>query len=111
MFEEFAADALPLGVGQNGDIGYAADLALVVDASGDITDDCAGFFPDEDTLRSFVSDIVINMAQLSKLPITFANLAEALFYIAVNRYAVESNGGDALERGYVVGFIKPYHGC
>ena len=96
-----------MGVGQNSDIGYAADLALVVDASGDITDDCAGFFPDEDTLRSFVSAIVINMAQLSKLPITFANLAEALFYIAVNTYAVEPNSRAALEPLYVVGFLKP----
>ena len=58
---------------QDGEVGNPADFAFMVDAGGDVADDLAVFLPHKDAARPLAGHVVVNVAQLAKLPVASAD--------------------------------------
>ena len=98
-----------LAVRQDGEVGDPADFALAVDAGGDVTNYLAIFLPHKDAARPLASHVVVDVAQLAKLPVASADSPETLFDVVVDGYAGEANGRDVLERGQIRWAIGANH--
>lgn len=109
MFHETATNAFALVVGEDGDIGDAADFAFGVDSGADISDDLASLFPDKDVAGVVPCDVVVYVAQFAPAPIAAADGAELGLDIAVNGDAVKADGSDLFESVKVLRAVGAYH--
>ena len=77
------ADSFALVFGQDGEVGYAAYFAFMVNARGDVARDFAFVFPNKYAF-GIGGDICVYVFGFARFPICVGKLAEFFFNILVN---------------------------
>ena len=103
------ADSLSLVFGQDGEVGYAAYFAFMVDARGDVGRDFAIVFPNEDAI-GIGGDVRVYVFGFARFPICVGKLTEVFFDVLVNRYPIKADDGDFFEGFEVFRAVFSDHG-
>ena len=103
------ADSLSLVFGQDGEVGYAAYFAFMVDARGDVGRDFAVVFPNEDAI-GIGGDVRVYVFGFARFPICVGKLTEVFFDVLVNRYPIKADDGDFFEGFEVFRAVFSDHG-
>lgn len=94
MFEQSAAQALPLVSRIDGEVGDPADSALGIQARGDVTQYLTvTAFRDEDAIR-LETTIILDRLRFALRPAALAEGAKELFHVAIDGDGAEGLRGD-----------------